>query len=380
MANIISSMPIELEHSLQYLAEKNENKTKTTSDEEELKKIGEKILVQIDNSIPTLNVSTQLYLNRISEFIKDGIDKAENWNSLPHLSQIRRDINMLKDISNFISNNINSISIDIFSLMAEILKFQREASSKQADQRLASKVAQKALNDLEKTTREKASNQQFTADMISGVARAASGILQAAFSIKGGLEAKANLNDAFSAKAKTLELGKHNVKYADTKIKLDDATDTLNSLKLQKKNISVGETKNLDIKIQHAMNKKEILKKNYAPYKMREEQLKTEIATLNDGIRASAERTSAYSQIGNSTGAVINAAADCIGAGFKSASRLGEIDADFISKRTGFINSSEQGHQEALRNIQELMKDFIQRIQNIIQTMDSTTANIVSKL
>ena len=76
----------------------------------------------------------------------------------------------------------------------------------------------------------------------------------------------------------------------------------------------------------------------------------------------------------------MNASSKCVSSVFKNESRLKEIEADFISKQAGLMSASEQGYQEALRNIQELLKEFIQRIQTILQTFDSSISNMTSKI
>ena len=141
MTNQVSTISVEMQSSLQYFSEIAHKSNISNEDIEKLKTEGKTLLDEIEKSVSSLNVSTQLYLKDISGLIKKGIEKPENWNQLPSIQNIRLSVSELKEISNIVKEKINSIGVDIFALLAELLKFQRESNSIQADAKMiASKL------------------------------------------------------------------------------------------------------------------------------------------------------------------------------------------------------------------------------------------------
>jgi hypothetical protein len=313
MANSVSTISVEMASSLQYLAEKNEKQNKTPEELENLKKIGKKILSEIDQAIPSLNVSTQLYLKGISEIVESGIEKTENWNSLPQLSQVRLDIAQLREISNVVNEHLVSMSVDIISLLIEFLKAQREASSKQADQKIMSKKANIDLIENEKKVRDEAAAKQFTADMIGAAAEIVSSSINFVVGVKSAWDSKANLKDAAEANKLTTQMGDVNKKLAPLMEEFKETKELLKSAKLRKNNEIVIDKKikiegeNLDVKIAHMEGKIQRKKNEIEPLKAEDESLKLKISTFNEAIRAKSEEISANAQIGNSAASILNA-------------------------------------------------------------------------
>lgn len=390
-----STVPVETASSLQHLAELAANPNKTEDDIAKLKKLGKSILDEVDKTISSLNVSAQLFLSDISTTIQKGIENPDDWNKLPSINSIRLSVSELNDISNIIKEKINTVAVDLFALMAELLKFQRDSNSIQADAKAIATKARLKLAENEKTEKVNAANSEFTASMISSIVQAAVGVAQGVMSVKSLIQSKSNFKESAKIVNDSYDLQKNSPTVnKDLNKQLDSDRKELARLDVKKTNLENSKTNNnknnqvnspnaksgnIDERIKKVNNDDQNLKNKESKFEENHKYLEETLDARNNKVRAKTEQISAETQVMSSVASVINSAAGCVSSIYKRDSRIHEIEAEQISKQGGFMSEASQAYQEAIRNCQQMMNDLIQFLKNILNTIDTTMSNLNSK-
>lgn len=388
MANTISS---DLSANLQQLSELANNQTLSADEKKSaLEKAGAKTLADINAEMPSLNFTSSKFAEKIARLLTDG-----KYNLLPSPAKMSTDLEALRQVADALLENLNSISIDITTIMRFLAEAHRSLAKINSDSQIQNRKIklEAAKNEFEE--KKKAIAQQLTADLLSAASEIVMGAGQAigsAVSLFGAVKninkSKVVLKDshALSNISQDKKIAQQNL--ADAAKGLDElkpgSLKKIKELEILEKSASPGEEKDAITKQLNAVkdtlaaaeSKFKNAKAEFSFAEKNENVLSKIIDTDNLKIKASTQKYEAVQQIASSTATILKGITQSIAAVYSNQASTGRLKADIQGLEKDMASQSEQSAQEGYRTLMEGARNAIQALSAMEQSISASMTSM----
>lgn len=391
MPNTISG---DLSAGLQQLSELANNKTLSAEEKKSaLEKASAKTLSEINAEISSLNFTSSKFAEKIARLLTDG-----KYDLLPSPAKMSSDLQALRQVADALVENVNSMSIDITTIMRFLTEAHRVLAKTNSDSQIQNRTLKLEAAKNEFDAKEKANVAQLTADLLSAAAEVVMGALQLGGSIASIAGAVKNIGKSKTVLKDSQALNNISQDKKIAQQNLAEASGMLDSVKpgalkkikqlegleksaspgLRKDAITkkLNETKDTlaaaESKLKHAKAEFSLAEKN-------ENLLSKIIDTDNINIKASTQKFEAIQQISSSAAIILKGLTQSVAAYFSYKANTERLTADMQGLEKDMASQSEQTAQEAYRNMMEGARVSLQSLSAALQSIESSMSSMNNK-
>ncbi len=388
MSNTISG---DLSASLQQLSELANNKTLSAEEKKSgLEKASAKTLSEINAEISSLNFTSSKFAEKIARLLTDG-----KYDLLPSPAKMSSDLQALRQVADALAENVNSMSIDITTIMRFLTEAHRVLAKTNSDSQIQNRTLKLEAAKNEFIARKEANEKQLTADLLSAISEVVMGAVQltgSIISIAGAAKnigkSKAVLEDSHALNniSQDKKIAQKNLSESAAELNMykPAASKRINDLeqreiqgfatpteKTELQNLK-STLKTLESKFKYAESEFSLAEKN-------ENILSKLIDTDNINIKASTQKFEAIQQISSSAAIILKGIAQSIAAHHTYLASTKRLEADMQGLEKDMASQSEQTAQEAYRNMMEGARVSLQSLSAALQSIESSMSSMNNK-
>jgi hypothetical protein len=388
MSNTISS---DLSAGLQQLSELANNDTLSAEDKKSaLEKAGAKTLAEINAEMSSLNFTSSKFAENIARLLTDG-----KYNLLPSPAKMSTDLQTLRQVADALVENLNSMSIDITTIMRFLTEAQRSLSNTKSVSQIQNRKLKLEAAKNEFEAKKRANEEQLTADLLSAASEVVMGAVQLGGSVVSIIGATKNIG-----KSKTVLKDSHSLSNLsqDKKIAHQNLADSAKNFEefkpsalkrikeLEQIEISGFATADEKIDLKNLRNnlstfesKFKYAQSEFSLAEKNENILSKIIDTDNLNIKASTQKFEAVQQITSSSAIIMKGLTQSIAAYYSFKASTDRLQADMQGLGKDMASQSEQSAQEASRNMMEAARNTIQSLSAAQQSIDASFGSMNNK-